>query len=288
MSTRLRVLVALDPADPRREVLDAAASLCRGVQMELEGLFVEDTSILRLGELSFAREVAHATGAVRSLNTQTLDRQLRAQAMLVRKTFESAARQLGVRHSFRILRGEVLGGLEERAGKFDIVVVGKAGRHVGQRSWLGKSVHRLATLPGRTVVFVQGEWRTGRSVVVVADGQENVSRALQLATKIARADDLPLVILGAAREGSREAALQSLSVRPTQVGFRPLWRMDTNSLIEAAVAEDARVLVLTRPLAEQGGDAIAGLLERIESSVVLTGEDSLGNVFGEEVTPGGI
>ena len=282
----MRVLVALDPADPRREVLDAAACLCRGVQMELEGLFVEDTSILRLGELPFAMEVAHATGAVRSLSTQTLGRQLRAQASLVQSTFEFAARQLGVEHSFRVLRGEVLGGLAERAGEFDLVVVGRAGRHAGQRNWLGTAVHRLAALSGRPVVFVQGAWRTGRSVLVVSDGRAGRSHALKLAAKIAKAEELPLVILGTSREAFGEA-LENLVESPARVGFRQLMRTDADSLIEAAVAEDARVLVLARELADQDSDTVAGLLDRIESSVVLTGDDISEDVLGRDISPGG-
>lgn len=212
----LRVLVALDPADPRGEVLDAVASL-GDAETFLEGLFVEDTNILQLARLPIAREVTLTSGNVRALDISSVERQLRAQASLVRRAFESAATRLHVQHSFRIARGNVIAELTESAQQFDVLIIGRARRLARQRSWLGQAVHAVGRHAPKTVIFVQGTWQTGRSVVVLPDGFEQESRALATAARIATKDRLDLTVLAEAAEELPEPLRRRLGLEHARI-----------------------------------------------------------------------
>jgi nucleotide-binding universal stress UspA family protein len=99
-----RILVAIDPSGGARDVLVAAARLAARQEAELLGLFVEDTDVLTLASLPFAREFG-LLSAPRPMDPTTTESEIRAQAALVERWLATAARELGLSWSFEIRRG---------------------------------------------------------------------------------------------------------------------------------------------------------------------------------------
>src|SRR5512134_2155046 len=73
-----RILVAVDPSRKSLLALQAAASLAAHLDAEVIGILVEDTNLFRLAEMPFIQEVGHYSARPYPLNSQVLERQLRA------------------------------------------------------------------------------------------------------------------------------------------------------------------------------------------------------------------
>ncbi len=275
---KFRLLVALDPAAPNAAALEAIGSIAAGEHAELRGLFVEDINLLRLAGLPCAREVTTAGAVARALERRRLERQIRAQASRVRRSFERAASVLGLPHSFHVTRGEVLSEVERAASEADVLVVSRAHRSAGSRSWMGITIHHLAASGPRTVVFVQGAWRTGRTIVAVSDQVEKSDRALRVAARLARQEDLQLAVATTALDADAtqrvvRSAASHLGGAHEKVQYLHLPVIDAASLLQAVRVEDARALVLPRHLVDLDLDRIRVLLQRMESSLIVVGED---------------
>ena len=90
-ATFRRILVALDASQESMDALSTAAQMARRLHAELIGLFVEDENLLKLVQHPFAREVNLLTSVGRSLDTATLERDLKMQAALARRGLERVA-----------------------------------------------------------------------------------------------------------------------------------------------------------------------------------------------------
>ena len=138
-----RILVALDASPHSMAALEAAAELAAGLQAELLGVFVEDVNLLRLAGLPFAREV-HAFSAIpRALDSQEIERELRAQAERARRALARAAEREQVRWTFRVVRGPVLEELLAASAQADLISLGKQGWSANMRRTMGSTAWEI-------------------------------------------------------------------------------------------------------------------------------------------------
>ncbi len=198
---RRRILIALDPAAPRRDALEAVATLCRRGQAELTAVFIEDANLSRLATLPFAREIRVTGFASRALDSNLLRLQLDACAREFEQAFEQARNRLRTQVRFRRLRGDVLTELRRALADADLLVVGRSLQSAGLRTWLGVAPEQLVDAVAQSpapvsLLFVDEPWATGRSVLVLDDGSEVAQRAAEQGAAIAEADDLPLEVCG--------------------------------------------------------------------------------------------
>jgi hypothetical protein len=251
----LRVVVALDPGAPRDEAFEAVAALLDPARAEVTALFIEDDNLARLAALPGVREVRSGPEPrTRALDPVALERQLTERAARVRRTCErAAARQRLQLARFLIRRGEVLAELERAARDSELLVVGRSLRSAASRSWLGAAPEHVTNRLHRTnaggILFVHEPWRTGTTVLVLADGgadDESGRRAVEQARMLTAAEALPLRTLE----------------DPTLVN-------DVAALAAACSDADARVLVLPRSAVADAG-ALARLLAELPASVLLT------------------
>lgn len=259
MSTpSVRVVVALDPADPRDEPFEALAALLDPERIEVTALFVEDDNLARLAALPGVKEVRWGPAPrCASLDPAGLQQQLSRRAERVQRICEQGARRLRLRvDHFLVRRGEVLAELELAAREAELLVVGRSLRSAASRSWLGAGPERLGSALGgarapRGVLFVHEPWRTGSAVLVVDDGSRGGERAHSLALALAETERLPL----------RTFDARGAKPRP-------------EVLARACEDTDARVLVLPRTIVGRGGegngDEIAALVGELPASVLLT------------------
>jgi hypothetical protein len=255
---RLSIAVALDPAAPLESVLRSALSLA-GPSATLIGLFVEDSAAAEFERSALAREVT-TLGETRPLGGGRLTRQYAVRSRAVRLSFERGAAGLGLRHSFEVLRGPGIESLRRRLEQVDALVISRAHRRAGLRSWYGLPVHRLVGSGGRMLLFVQEEWATGRRVVLLPAGGERAAELEVLGRRIAATEGLEAVVLAGPAAGE---------TAPAGLRARPLARATPAEVAAALRAEDARVLILPRehPLAAPA--AFAELLRRTDTSILL-------------------
>lgn len=121
-----RIVVGLDPSSPRLAALETAAALASRMQAELLGLFIEDSDLLQLAGLPFAREVGFASAMQRALDVAGLERTLRALAADSERALAAAAARIDVPWSFRVARGSLVASLLAAAAEGDLLLVAAA------------------------------------------------------------------------------------------------------------------------------------------------------------------
>jgi nucleotide-binding universal stress UspA family protein len=177
-----RILIALDASPASMAALEAAAELARRLNAELLGLFVEDINLLRLSELPFARQVGLHSASVSQISREDVEKQLRAQASLVRRALADLALSSNLRSEFRVVRGSITAELLQAALDTDLIILGKAGW--SRRQKLGSTARTMIKRsPGHTM-FLQHGTRIAHAVGVIYDGSVLAARVLSLAASL--------------------------------------------------------------------------------------------------------
>jgi hypothetical protein len=275
----MRVLVVLDPAAPRPETLEALACLTGGRSVSLLGLYIEDADLLSLARLPFAREVRLGGGPLVALDSQAVTHALEAQAERVRRLFESASAALRLSSSFRVVRGNVEEELKRAALEADLLLIGRAGRGAGARNWQTRVLGRLPGKTRKTVVYVQEAWHKGKATVVYHDGDEESRSALALAAHMANLEKTPLVVIIAAGPTVEELAqtvrsqLRDWNIQAPVEIVEPLGSAQSLETWRRLLLRlDARVLVVPAGHPEIDDRLLAGLLDRLECSLIVVND----------------
>jgi hypothetical protein len=173
--------------------MDLAAGIAALLKAELEGIFVEDTELIRLAGLPFLRELRLATLDESALDAERLQRELRATAKRVRESLEQSARASGVGCSFRVWRGDLGAEILAAAVDAELFALGRIGRFAPLRS-RPKGVRAPRPAADRTVG-------------VLFDGSDASVRALTTAAELARNRRAALSVILEPRPGMDAKAL---------------------------------------------------------------------------------
>lgn len=242
-----RILVAVDASPPSLAALEAAAELAANLQAELMGLYIEDINLLRLANSPFAQEVGLFSGAIRELDAQRLQRQLRAQANRVRRRLSQLAERLQIRWSFRVARGAIDTELLSAASDVDLVILGRAGWS-GKRQ-LGSTAQTMASQALRPALFHAPRSTPRPAVLVVYDGSEIAQRALTTAADLVQSQKgfLSVAIIAGDHENARRIQIEValwLRSRDLQARYRWLFEVDEDKVKQVMQAEGECMLVL--------------------------------------------
>lgn len=220
-----RILVALDASAYSHAALAAAVTLATRFQSEIEGLFVEDINLLRLAELPFAREFRFGQAGARRVESETLQRGLRARAAVLRHELEELTSEHNVRGSFHVARGAVAGEVLAAAREVDLLALGRTGHSPAQRTRLGSTARAAIAHAVSAVLLVQPEM-AGGPVLVLFDGSAAGERALALAAQLAgEANELRVLVWGPDEESAferRQLAAQALDGAESPAQFQHL------------------------------------------------------------------
>lgn len=204
-----RVAVALDGSPHSLAGLALAAEIAAALNAEVEGIFVEDTELLRSAGLPFLREVRITTLWEGALDSARLERELRAAARQMRAQLERSAAELGIAWSFRVWRGDL--GAEILAAALDAELFTLA--RIGRFAPLRRPKRRRLT--------------PGPVVGVLLDRPETAEHALTTAIALGRRNPGHLIVM---LQSSDQAKL-------------PVLRAQVQSRLEA-LGEPARLLTL--------------------------------------------
>lgn len=247
-----RILLALNASPHTAETLRAAVELAGKLDAELQGLFVEDISLLRLADFPGAREVLYFSATELPLTRARIEAGLRAQSEQARKALSAAAERTEVSWSFRTLRGSVTAELLAAAAQNDLLVVAGAGGKAFDRS---PTV--LAILNSTFPVLFLPERGLPRKphLVVYYDGSVEARHALLAAAQLGKAglDGVTLLDVSASKddEESLERQVGNLKDR-IDVEIRMLHATDPKNVINLLKRESSGILVLgNRKLIDQ-------------------------------------
>ncbi|MBK1731501.1 universal stress protein [Thiococcus pfennigii] len=123
-----RIAVALDASPHSLRGLALAAHIAAALGAEIEGVFIEDTELLRSAGLPFLREVRVTTLGESTLDAARLERELRAGARRMRTQLERSAAELGIAWSFRVWRGDLAAEILAAAVDAELFALARIGR----------------------------------------------------------------------------------------------------------------------------------------------------------------
>lgn len=213
-----RILVALDACSNNIAVLRAAAQLAAQLHAELHGVFVEDGNLLRLCQLPFGQEIGRFSGASRRLESQTVERQMRALAASLRQALAQVAEDLQVPWSFQVARGSVADELLAAAENALMLTLGQADRSFG--NLMGDTTQAILQRSARPVMILDKEGQLLRPLTILYTGSESAQRALQLATRLAQRGDRQLQVLLAVTPAERDQVAAELTTALSEQGVR--------------------------------------------------------------------
>ncbi len=229
-----RVLLTLDSGSIDEDAMRALILLTDQTEVEVTGLFVEDEDLYQAAKLPGLTEVS-PSGAVSSLDHEVLAHGVAAQARRARAQFEAFARQLGFNFSFEVARGRLIDTLLNAAATSDFVVVHRSLRVAGLRTRRASDFAPLVQQQ-QNMLFVNEPWRSGSCIVCLYESDAESGRtALEAATRIARAEDLELLV----------AVPKATDIIPSNVDRVTViddWNEKT--LVTLCESADARLLVL--------------------------------------------
>lgn len=228
---RPRITVALKDSVVEADVLGSVARLAREISAELSGLFLQDIDLLRVAELPLAIEISRVTSAPRRVEVDELGRQLASQAAAAERIVARAAQEAGVTWSFSIARGALTTLLAKAAGESDYTLVPA----VRRAPW---GYLEISGMPAR---------RRPSLVAVVVDRSAAARRALDIARRLAAAEQRPLsVILTSASEraGERLRAETEAALAPQPARFSLLVGVSTSRVAQVVREQGTGLLVV--------------------------------------------
>jgi nucleotide-binding universal stress UspA family protein len=268
-----RILVALDVSPHSLSALEAAAELAVQLQAELLGLFVEDVDLLRLAQLPDSREMGSLSSQPRELDSQYLERQLRAQARRARRALARRAERSKVPWSFRVARGAITAELLAAAADADLTILGKSGlSRPGRR--LGSTARQMLLQTDRQTMFFERGARLGMPVLIVYDGSPAAQRALAAATQLLRAVERQLTVLTLAADEEAARAVEARAARwlkneGLEAHFRWLSHADPRGIVDVIQSEGCQVVVLPKSVAGMPEEVVTQLLETLDCPVLF-------------------
>lgn len=215
-----RIVVALDASPHSLAALRAAAQFAASMQTELHGLFVEDSDLLRLCALPFCQEIGSFSATVRTMDNQSVERQLRALAGTIERTLAQVAGQLNVRWSFQVKRGGVTTELLAAAENSALLSMGRASRRSSPHS-LGSTTAYIVKQSAHPVLILGEKGQVKHPLTLLYTGTESATRALQLAMRLAKRDHNELHLLLWMNEAAASKVKPDLVQRLTEQQIQP-------------------------------------------------------------------
>jgi nucleotide-binding universal stress UspA family protein len=210
-----RILVALDASPHSRAALDAAVRLAAAFEAEVEGLFVEDETLLRASQLPFAEEVRSYTVPPKRLSDDRMQRQLRHQAKYAEHALRQTAEREEVPYDFRTVQGDVTRELLRAAAEVDLLVLGKTSTESSRRR-LGSTCRTLLADASSPVLVLRRPVPPQKPLLLYYDGSVPAEAALALATRLVRHGSAPTldVLLPAHDEAEADRLDEQVRARP--------------------------------------------------------------------------
>ena len=121
-----RLILGFDHHEESRTVLAIAEQVAVTAQLELTGIFVEDSELFELAALPFSTEFLIKTRRRQSFDLQCVERELRTHILASQAALQQMARRVHRTFSFRTVRGRLLRALIQEASIGDLIILRRA------------------------------------------------------------------------------------------------------------------------------------------------------------------
>ena len=215
---------------------------------ELEGLFIEDETLLRTAQLPFTQEVRSYAVPPRQMSDQRMQRQLRYQAEYAQYALQRAVETTDVPHTFRTVQGDVTQELMQAAADVDLLVLGKTSTASSRRR-LGTTCRALLSEAPSSVLVLRDTVPARQPLLVYYDGSDPAEAAFAFAVQLSRrGEGSPIdVLLPAHDEEDPDQLRNQLRHRPPHddvpVRTHPLSRAEIHRLSAFARQNGGLVLL---------------------------------------------
>jgi hypothetical protein len=263
-----RVTVILEAGGSSRDLLDIVLPLLgRDKAVEMQGVFLEEAELKHAADLPFVKELCRVTFSIREFNSDQFERALALRMRTAQRALSVLAKRAGVAHSFRNVRGSAINLLVETANQSDITIFKPA------RMMAAVMSPRPYKMPAM------------QPIVVAIRDLESGGRALLAASHLVSGDMHRVSVLLTPSFASNTSAVERLiqALRPARPGrIRTIPDYGVSSLIEAAQAEGAAMLVVSTTPELMDPDTLQLLRQRVRCPICLVRQWGENGYLGSE------
>lgn len=274
-TARRRMVIAMLAGSCNGHGIGAAAEVAGLLGLSIEGLYIEDESLISLASLPFIREIETVSFSSRTLDPAVIENQMRLAARTFRRRLELAAGQARTSWRFENVRGEVAAIVARSVESDDIVAVLEPGGAMERAAYAAVSMRRAAIRSAGSVLYVptRARWRAGPVVALV---QSADSAVLDPAAHVAAATGDPLILLlagkGGIDTGLLEARCKEMGIEAAQLAIHTLADATRASLERILAPIEERLIVLDRGALGLNDEATLMALAALHKAPVLAVE----------------
>lgn len=263
ITTYRRVLLDLRHATSDRGGIRAAAELARLLDLDLTGVFIEDTALLGLSEYSFARELRLPGHEWHPLDPQRLAEELRGAAATAQRLLDEHCAALGIPSLFERVRGDPVHALTQLVQATDILVETVSVTAAERLARAGSRGTPPAKRSAATLLVPPRVQRHRGPVAVVVTCATDPGLLTAAAIAAAAAERLLLLLVpqgDAVLATAAIAAARHAGLSPDRIQTRRLRAVTPEAVLRALDNTEERLLVLTRDddmLADPGPQRLA-------------------------------
>lgn len=164
-------------------VFESAVDLASRLEAEIQGLFVEDTDLLRSAALPFIRQINLFTGELAPFELEDTQRELQAHAKIAKERLAQAARRCLIAWSFSVTRGSYAHAVRSAAEGVDLLVLPAGSERPAAASAMSPS-RAAIQVAGKPVILLRKQPSLQR-LLVVHDGSPPSTELLFVAAATA-------------------------------------------------------------------------------------------------------
>jgi hypothetical protein len=243
-----RLVIGIQPSAAQMS-MPLAVELANLLDLELLGLFLEDTSLRDLAGIPFARELRSLGGGWHPVEVERMARELELSARSCERVFTEAIKRLPIKCQFEIVRGPTAATISSISRTGDIVMIiepaSPAERATQQFLWLIEAAFRSAAAVMLVPPVIA---RTRGPIVAIAAAPDDP--CIQHAAAIAIAAKEELDIIEIYRGGADDIALHRLAADHAlaikRVGVADMAPSDPARLLATLHQLRERLVVMTR------------------------------------------
>ena len=223
-----RVLIATESGSDAIFAVEAGIGLAAATGSCLEGVFIEDANLVRLGRLPFVVETSALTGLKRAFASEEIERALRVEAARVEDLIARSATHARVAWSFQVMRGPLIAAVSAQRAELALIATNP--------SRLGPAASASSALRPIAVLF-------DTSVA----GWRGIEAASRLARSLRRALLLLIPTTGPIAPGQLAQEAAAWQHREAVAGSLVRIHGDTDSMIAALRTHRSALLTLPAP-----------------------------------------
>lgn len=190
-----RILIGMDPGSDHKSLLNTAREIAEAVNAELYGHFVEESSLLNLSSLPFARSIIQGGTKSYNLNPDDMQKAIRLQARRFENAISTLKMETNLTCSMRISSGDFLTEIQSSASDQDLLIIQGTPSGFTISSMMNDirgmdtGSHVLAICPGKL------QLRRG-PVVILDEGDRNTELqvAFDLANSLSQSHGVPVIL----------------------------------------------------------------------------------------------